>query len=107
MEKGKRLIIKKFNLRNEKIIGTITTLYTNSLFFIKIDETINNFEEGEEHIVNINQILYITNKEWNIIKKDIEKKILYLLKEIILNQKIKKNLKKNLKNIDKNKLYIH
>ena len=49
-------------------------MYTNTLFSIKIDETINTFEEGEELIVNINQILYITDQEWQIIKKDIEKK---------------------------------
>ena len=59
-KKGKRLITKNINLRDEKIIATISNLYTNTLFSIKIDETINNFVEGEELLVNINQILYIT-----------------------------------------------
>ena len=74
LKKGKRLITQKYNLRDEKIIATLSNLYTNTLFSIKIDETINTFEEGEELIVNINQILYITDQEWQIIKKDIEKK---------------------------------
>ena len=74
-------------------------MYTNTLFSIKIDETINTFEEGEELIVNINQILYITDQEWHIIKKDIEKKKLKTSqrKYIKYRDKDKDNSKKKCK----------
>ena len=97
LKKGKRLITQKYNLRDEKIIATLSNLYTNTLFSIKIDETINTFEEGEELIVNINQILYITDQECHIIKKDIEKKKLKASQRKYIKYKDKDNSKKKCK----------
>ena len=62
---GKRLVKKKFKLREYKIPGTITNNYENGLLAIKIDENIGPFIEGEELIADINHILLISDKEWN------------------------------------------
>ena len=68
---GNRLISKRINLRNNKIIGTITNSYGNGLYSIKVDEEYTYFEKGEEIFAKENQILSITEKEWIILKNNI------------------------------------
>ena len=67
---GKRLVTKKFKLREYKIPGTITNNYENGLFVIKIDENIGSFFEGEELIADTKHFLLISDEEWNNLMKE-------------------------------------
>ena len=67
VKSGKRLVTKKFNIRTDKIIGTITLNYEGGIYSIIIEENYANYFKDEELIVSYNQIALIDNNEWNII----------------------------------------
>ena len=92
---GKRLVTRKIKLRELKIIATIVENYSNGIYAIRIDETQNNFIEGEELICETKHFLLIKNYEQDTIKN----KIIYERKnEQTENNKSKTKKKKNSKN---------
>ena len=94
-KEGKLLVTRKIKLRELKIIGTIVENYSNGIYAIRIDETQNNFIEGEELICENKHFLLIKDNEWEIIKN----KIIYERKnDQTENNKSKTKKKKNSKN---------
>ena len=94
---GKRLIIRKLNIRDINIIATITNIYGNGLYSIIIDEEYANFDLGEEIIANSKQILKISDEDWNLLKNEYEKKINYNRHKIIKSKEKKEIKTKNKK----------
>ena len=43
---GKRLVIRKLNMRDDKIITTVVNNYSRGIYALKIDESLNSFKEG-------------------------------------------------------------
>ena len=66
IKSGKRIISKKLNIRDNKILATVTNIYVSGLYNIKVEENIGKFEEGEELIANYKDILKITEEEFTI-----------------------------------------
>ena len=73
-------------------------IYSNSIFSLRLDESYRNLEENEEIIAEVNQILLITDKKWNILKIDKDSNDSVINSQVKKN-KSKKNLKKNLKTL--------
>ena len=110
VNKGNKLLVKKGTYANGGIIkhkkieneikGTIATClenYSGGLLLIRVDEDQYLFKEGDEFLIDIKYVSSITNEQWNIIKnKNMEK----------LNKEKVKNKRKELKNIEKNKLHL-
>jgi len=82
--------------------------YSGGIYSIIFDENYSNFIKDEELIVNSNQIALIDNKEWSILKDDIDNRNNNALKKMmiiirIVPKKIKETQKeKNIENIGKN-----
>lgn len=66
----KRLNSRKLNLWSYKIIDTITNNYENGIYSFKVDENFAGFIEGEELIAYCNEIILISEEEWNILYKN-------------------------------------
>ena len=64
MKIGKRLFTRKLNIRTVKTIGIISLNYGGGIYSVIIDENLINFIKEEEIIVNYNQNILISSKEW-------------------------------------------
>ena len=73
-------------------------IYSNSVFSLRLDESYSNLEENEEIIAEANQILLITDKEWNLLKNEKDSNDLVINSQSKKNDSKPKNVKKfNLK----------
>ena len=86
-------------MRNTKIIATVSMIYSNSVFSLRLDESYSNLEENEEIIAEANQILLITDKEWNLLKNEKDSNDLVINSQSKKNDSKPKNVKKILKNL--------
>ena len=95
IKSNKRLITRKMSIRSDKVIGTISNIFSHGLYSIIVDEIKGLFIEGEELIANYKQIDLITDEEWKLLKDIIseEKKE----KKIIQDRKNNNNKCKNKK----------
>ena len=72
-------------------------IYSNSVFSLRLDESYSNIEENEEIIAEANQILLITDKEWNLLKNEKDSNDLVINSQSKKNDSKPKNVKKNSK----------
>ena len=66
---------KKLNIRDIKVLVSVTNIYSSGIYSIKLEENIGKFWEGEELIANVKDILKLSEEEYGILiaeKKTVE-----------------------------------
>lgn len=66
---------KKLNIRDIKVLISVTNIYSSGIYSIKLEENIGKFWEGEELIANVKDTLKLSEEEYGILiaeKKTVE-----------------------------------
>ena len=101
IKSGKRIESKKLNIRDNKVLASVTNVYSSGIYSIKLEENIGKFEEGKELIANAKDSLKLSEEEYGIL---IDEKRTFEIKKSHSNRKKKYPVESNIKKTSKSKV---